>query len=85
MGGPATSSGEVVRQFQLRLIQLGYGDQIETSGGADGQFGPGTTAALNDFLNGTGIDLGGFAFRLDGDNWFLTPEALTYMEVPCTG
>lgn len=82
--GPATSSGEVVRQFQLRLVELGFGDTIESSGGADGYFGPGTTAAFNGYLDRTGVDLGGLAFPLGGGDWFLTPDALTFMKVRCT-
>src|SRR5262245_61269030 len=38
-------SGDAVRQLQQRLIDLG----IAVSGGADGAFGPGTTAAVKQF------------------------------------
>ncbi len=55
--------GELVRRFQQRLIDVGYGAKIEASGGADGRYGFGTAEAFTEYYLGThggadgGIDM----------------------------
>ena len=45
LGLAAGSTGDAVRQLQQRLIDRG----IAVAGGADGVFGPGTTAAVKEY------------------------------------
>jgi peptidoglycan hydrolase-like protein with peptidoglycan-binding domain len=50
------SRGEKVEELQKRLQALGYYD-----GEIDGQFGPGTKAAVVDFQKNNGLDTDGLA------------------------
>ena len=50
------SRGEKVEELQKRLQALGYYD-----GEIDGQFGPGTKAAVGDFQKNNGLDTDGLA------------------------
>ena len=50
------SHGEKVEKLQQRLQELGYYD-----GEIDGQFGPGTKAAVVDFQKNNGLDTDGLA------------------------
>ena len=50
------SRGEKVQELQKRLQALGYYD-----GEIDGQFGPGTKAAVVDFQKNNGLDTDGLA------------------------
>lgn len=50
------SRGEKVEELQKRLQELGYYD-----GEIDGQFGPGTKAAVVDFQKNNGLDTDGLA------------------------
>ena len=49
------ATGDAVRQLQQRLIELG----ITVTGGADGVFGPGTTAAVKQFQGRVGYSKSG--------------------------
>jgi RHS repeat-associated protein len=53
------NSGDEVMHLQQRLMNLGY----DVSGGADGQFGPGTQKALEQFQQDQGIAVDGVAGR----------------------
>jgi hypothetical protein len=44
-------NGEIVRAFQQRLVDLGFGDSILGSGGVDGEFGDGTLSAFFQYAN----------------------------------
>lgn len=57
LGRPAVWQGNLVREFQRRLIELGYGEPINATGGADGYMGTGTIQAFNQYF---------------GDNWDYT-------------
>ncbi len=47
---------DLIREMQRRLIDLGYGDHVVASGGADGQFGEGTVVALQQWASDYGWD-----------------------------
>lgn len=57
---------DLIRAMQRRLVTLGYGAHINASGGADGQFGTGTQAALDVWAGDHGWDAAAAHLYLSG-------------------
>jgi peptidoglycan hydrolase-like protein with peptidoglycan-binding domain len=85
-GLQAGATGDAVRQLQQRLIELG----IAVPGGADGVFGPGTTAAVKQFQASKGYSKSGIvnaatAIALGAASTPATPQAPAAPAAPATG
>ena len=79
----AVWDGEIVRRLQQRLVDLGHGGAIMSSGGIDGQFGNGTRDAFESYRQSTTIDLGGFILPTGEHGWLITATALPLIGVDC--